>query len=113
MAVALAFVNDPDLVFLDEPTVGLDPHARRNLWEIILKFKSRGKGIVLTTHYMDEAQQLSDRVYIMDHGNIIAKRLSTRVNKFIGAESVIEFPEVLSAIRRCHCCRRIRLSSHA
>ena len=98
LAVALAFVNDPDLVFLDEPTVGLDPHARRNLWEIILKFKSRGKGIVLTTHYMDEAQQLSDRVYIMDHGNIITRGSPQELINSSGLESVIEFPEEYSAL---------------
>jgi len=98
LAVALAFVNDPDLVFLDEPTVGLDPHARRNLWEIILKFKSQGKGIVLTTHYMDEAQQLSDKVYIMDHGNIIAAGSPQELINSSGLESVIEFPEESSAL---------------
>ena len=98
LAVALAFVNDPDLVFLDEPTVGLDPHARRNLWEIILKFKSQGKGIVLTTHYMDEAQQLSDRVYIMDHGNIITRGSPQELINSSGLESVIEFPEEYSTL---------------
>lgn len=98
LAVALAFVNDPDLVFLDEPTVGLDPHARRNLWEIILKFKSQGKGIVLTTHYMDEAQQLSDRVYIMDHGNIITAGSPQELINSSGLESVIEFPEEYSTL---------------
>ena len=98
LAVALAFVNDPDLVFLDEPTVGLDPHARRNLWEIILKFKSQGKGIVLTTHYMDEAQQLSDKVYIMDHGNIITAGSPQELINSSGLESVIEFPEESSAL---------------
>lgn len=70
--LALALVNTPDLLFLDEPTTGLDPNARRAIWDVILGFKSKGKTIILTTHYLDEAQQLSDRVAIMDHGKIVA-----------------------------------------
>ncbi|KAF2962472.1 ABC transporter ATP-binding protein [Fervidobacterium sp. 2310opik-2] len=96
LAVALAFVNDPDIVFLDEPTVGLDPHARRHLWDIILKFKSRGKSIILTTHYMDEAQILSDRVYIMDYGRIIAAGTPHELIISSGLNSVIEFPKEYS-----------------
>lgn len=93
LAVALAFVNDPDLVFLDEPTIGLDPHARRNLWKIILNFKSRGKAIVLTTHYMDEAHQLSDKVYIMNHGKIIAQGAPQELIVSSGLSTIIEFPK--------------------
>ena len=71
LSVALALVNDPDIVFLDEPTTGMDPQARRQLWEVISDLRRRGKTIVLTTHYMEEAQQLCDRVAIIDHGKII------------------------------------------
>ena len=71
LSVALAFVNDPDIVFLDEPTTGLDPQARRAMWEVIEAFRKRGKTIFLTTHYMEEAERLCDRVAIMDSGKII------------------------------------------
>jgi len=73
LAVALALVNDPELVFLDEPTTGLDPQARHNLWDIILKMKEMKKTVILTTHYMEEAEKLCDRVAIIDHGKIIAE----------------------------------------
>ncbi|HHV55570.1 MAG TPA: ABC transporter ATP-binding protein [Firmicutes bacterium] len=72
LSVALALVNDPDIVFLDEPTTGLDPQARRNLWDIIRSIREEGRTVVLTTHYMEEAEELCDRVAIMDHGEIIA-----------------------------------------
>ena len=70
--LALALVNSPELLFLDEPTTGLDPNARRAIWEVIIGLKAKGKTIILTTHYLDEAQYLSDRVAIMDHGKIVA-----------------------------------------
>ncbi len=70
--LALSLVNTPELLFLDEPTTGLDPNARRAIWEVIRGLKAKGKTIILTTHYLDEAQQLSDRVAIMDHGKIVA-----------------------------------------
>lgn len=70
-SIIASLVNDPELVFLDEPTTGLDPLARRNLWEIVLEIKKRGKTIVLTTHYMEEAEVLCDRVAIMDRGKIL------------------------------------------
>jgi ABC-2 type transport system ATP-binding protein len=70
--LALSLVNSPELLFLDEPTTGLDPNARRAIWEVIRGLKAKGKTIILTTHYLDEAQQLSDRVAIMDHGHIVA-----------------------------------------
>jgi ABC-2 type transport system ATP-binding protein len=70
--LALSLVNSPELLFLDEPTTGLDPNARRAIWEVIRRLKAKGKTIILTTHYLDEAQQLSDRVAIMDHGHIVA-----------------------------------------
>ena len=72
MGLALALVNTPELLFLDEPTTGLDPNARRAIWEVIRGLKAKGKTIILTTHYLDEAQQLSDRVAIMNHGQIVA-----------------------------------------
>jgi ABC-2 type transport system ATP-binding protein len=71
LSVAIALVNDPKVLFLDEPTTGLDPQARRHLWELVKKIKARGKTIILTTHYMDEAEVLCDRIAIMDHGKII------------------------------------------
>jgi ABC-2 type transport system ATP-binding protein len=72
LSIAIGLVNDPKVLFLDEPTTGLDPQARRNLWDLIEMIKGKGKTVVLTTHYMDEAQILCDRVAIMDGGNIIA-----------------------------------------
>jgi ABC-2 type transport system ATP-binding protein len=72
LSVALALVNDPRIVFLDEPTTGLDPQARRSLWDVISELRRSGKTIVLTTHYMEEAEVLCDRVAVMDHGKIIA-----------------------------------------
>ncbi len=71
LSIALALVNDPDLVFLDEPTTGLDPQARRSLWDLIKGLRERGKSVMLTTHYMEEATELCDRVAIMDHGHIL------------------------------------------
>ena len=72
LAVACALVGNPQLLFLDEPTTGLDPQSRRQLWELISKFQAEGRTIVLTTHYMEEAERLCDRVAIVDHGKIIA-----------------------------------------
>ncbi|NMQ20574.1 ABC transporter ATP-binding protein [Candidatus Competibacter phosphatis] len=73
LLLAIALVNDPELIFLDEPTTGLDPQARRNFWELIHRIKARGKTILLTTHYMEEAYHLCDEIAIMDHGRIIAQ----------------------------------------
>lgn len=73
LLLAIALVNDPDLVFLDEPTTGLDPQSRRNFWALIETVRRRGKTILLTTHYMEEAQRLCDEVAIVDHGRIIAQ----------------------------------------
>lgn len=72
LSVAVALINDPRIIFLDEPTTGLDPQARRALWEVIASFRSEGRTVILTTHYMEEAQNLCDRVAIMDHGRIVA-----------------------------------------
>lgn len=71
LVLALALVNNPEIVFLDEPTTGLDPQARRNIWDIVQNLKQQGKTVVLTTHYMDEAERLCDRLAIMDNGRII------------------------------------------
>jgi ABC-2 type transport system ATP-binding protein len=73
LAVACALVGDPQLLFLDEPTTGLDPQSRRQLWELIEKFQAEGRTILLTTHYMEEAERLCDRVAIVDHGHVIAQ----------------------------------------
>jgi ABC-2 type transport system ATP-binding protein len=73
LLLALALINRPSLIFLDEPSTGLDPQARRNLWDIVHRIKAQGKTIILTTHYMEEAHQLCDEVAIMDHGKIIAQ----------------------------------------
>lgn len=72
LSIAVALINDPQIIFLDEPTTGLDPQARRNLWEVIESFRREGRTVILTTHYMEEAQRLCDRVAIMDHGRIVA-----------------------------------------
>lgn len=72
LGLALSLVNDPDLLFLDEPTTGLDPSSRRAIWSVIRSFKERGKTIILTTHYMEEAEQLADRVSIINKGKIVA-----------------------------------------
>jgi ABC-2 type transport system ATP-binding protein len=73
LLLALALLNNPDLLFLDEPSTGLDPQARRNLWNIVQKVKEKGKTLILTTHYMDEAQYLCDEIAILDYGRIIAQ----------------------------------------
>jgi ABC-2 type transport system ATP-binding protein len=91
LALACALVGDPDLLFLDEPTTGLDPQARRQLWELIEEFKRAGRTILLTTHYMDEAERLCERVAIMDHGKIIALGSPRELVASIGVEHVVEF----------------------
>jgi ABC-2 type transport system ATP-binding protein len=91
LAIALALVNDPEVIFLDEPTMGLDPQARRNIWDLIQDLKGQGKTIFLTTHYMEEAEQLSDYVYIMDQGRIIAKGTPQSLIDDLGQDNVIEF----------------------
>jgi len=91
LALACALVGDPDLLFLDEPTTGLDPQARRQLWDLIEEFKRAGRTILLTTHYMDEAEQLCERVAIMDHGKIIALGSPRELVASIGVEHVVEF----------------------
>ncbi|MBI4426543.1 MAG: ABC transporter ATP-binding protein [Candidatus Kerfeldbacteria bacterium] len=91
LSIAMALVNDPKVLFLDEPTTGLDPQARRNLWELIESIKAKGKTIVLTTHYMEEAEVLCDRVAIMDHAKIIALDTPINLIKQSGVGSTLEF----------------------
>ena len=88
--LALALVNSPELLFLDEPTTGLDPNARRAIWEVIRGLKAKGKTIILTTHYLDEAQQLSDRVAIMNHGKIVAIGTSDEIIEQHGSGEKLE-----------------------
>jgi ABC-2 type transport system ATP-binding protein len=94
LALACALVGDPALLFLDEPTTGLDPQARRQLWDLIEEFKRAGRTILLTTHYMDEAQRLCDRVAIVDRGNVIALGTPAELIASIGVSHLVE----LSAI---------------
>src|SRR5512137_108677 len=91
LSVSLAFVNDPEIIFLDEPTTGLDPQARRAMWDVIETFRRAGKTVVLTTHYMEEAQRLCDRIAIMDYGKIIALDSPQRLIESNIRESAIQF----------------------
>src|SRR5215510_4443059 len=91
LAVACALVSDPELLFLDEPTTGLDPQARLSLWDIVEKFRAGGGTILLTTHYMEEAARLCDRVAIMDHGKVIALGTPAELIESLGADQIIEF----------------------
>ncbi len=91
LAVACALVGDPELLFLDEPTTGLDPQSRRQLWEIVRDFRSQGRTVLLTTHYMDEAERLCDRVAVVDHGRVIALGSPRELIASLGGEHVIEF----------------------
>ena len=91
LAVAYALVSDPELLFLDEPTTGLDPQARLSLWDVVDKFREGGGTVLLTTHYMEEATRLCDRVAIMDHGKIIALGTPPELIESLGADQIIEF----------------------
>jgi ABC-2 type transport system ATP-binding protein len=96
LAVALALVGDPEVLFLDEPTTGLDPQSRRQLWDVIRDLRDRGRTVVLTTHYMDEAERLCDRVAIIDHGKIIAQGSPVELIARLGGDHIIEFALELS-----------------
>ena len=96
LAMACALVGDPELLFLDEPTTGLDPQARRHLWDLVDELKQAGRTIILTTHYMEEAERLCDRVAIMDHGHVIALGTPQQLIATIGGEDIVEF-----AVARC------------
>ena len=93
--LAIALINDPEVVFLDEPTTGLDPQARRNFWELVRGIKAEGKTVLLTTHYMEEADELCDDIAIMDHGRIIARGPPKHLLAEHFRESVIELPTAL------------------
>jgi ABC-2 type transport system ATP-binding protein len=107
LALACALVGDPQFLFLDEPTTGLDPQARRQLWDLINQLKSGGRTILLTTHYMDEAEKLCDRVAIMDHGRVIALDTPRKLIASLGVEHLVEYategaplaPAVLQQLR--------------
>jgi ABC-2 type transport system ATP-binding protein len=89
--MACALVGDPELLFLDEPTTGLDPQARRHLWDLVDGLKQAGRTIILTTHYMEEAERLCDRVAIMDHGRVIALGTPQQLIATVGGEDIVEF----------------------
>jgi ABC-2 type transport system ATP-binding protein len=90
LALACALVGDPDLLFLDEPTTGLDPQARLKVWEIVQAFKAQGGTVLLTTHYMEEASRLCDRLAILDHGRVIARGSPAELIASLGAPHVVE-----------------------
>jgi ABC-2 type transport system ATP-binding protein len=91
LAIALALVHEPEIVFLDEPTTGLDPQARRNLWDVIRTIASEGRTVVLTTHYLEEAEELCDRTAIMDSGSIIALDTPSALIRELGPSSRVTF----------------------
>lgn len=110
LAIGLAMISDPDIIFLDEPTTGLDPQARRNIWDIILQLKELGKTTILTTHYMEEAEILSDRVCIVDQGKIVTldtpsalieqltKEREVRLSFLEGMDAVLEVEELVHTL---------------
>lgn len=104
VSIALALVNDPDIVFLDEPSAGLDPRSRRDVWDAIKKLKARGKTVFLTTHYMDEAYQLADRICVIHKGTVVAEGTpEDLINRYGGASMLI--------LRGCNADSRERLAS--
>ena len=102
LGMALSLVNDPELVFLDEPTTGLDPQARRAVWEVIKKLKEDGRTVMLTTHYLEEAEELADRVAIMNHGKIVAMGTPSEIIKRHGSGErlTVSGPEALARYLR-------------
>lgn len=110
LAIGLAMISDPEIIFLDEPTTGLDPQARRNIWDIVLKLKSLGKTTILTTHYMEEAEKLSDRVCIVDQGRVVTldspamlidrltKEREVRMSFTDGAEAAIKADKMAQSL---------------
>jgi len=107
LTIARALINEPELVILDEPTTGLDPQARHLLWERLYQLKRRGATLIITTHYMDEAEKLCDRIAIVDHGKVIALGSPKELIASLGGAHVIEFslteespePDVLEMLR--------------
>jgi ABC-2 type transport system ATP-binding protein len=91
LSLACALVGQPELLFLDEPTSGLDPQSRRQIWDVVGSFRRRGGTVLVTTHYMEEAERLCDRVAIIDHGRTLAVGTPTELIASLGAEHVVEF----------------------
>ncbi|MCX7664802.1 MAG: ABC transporter ATP-binding protein [Gemmataceae bacterium] len=91
LAIACAIVGDPKLLFLDEPTTGLDPQSRRQLWDIVTEFKNSGRTVVITTHYMDEAERLCDRVAVIDQGKVIALGTPSELISRLGGQHMVDF----------------------
>ena len=98
LSLGCALVGKPKILFLDEPTTGLDPSARHNLWDIILKFKTDGGTVILTTHYMDEAEKLCDRLMIMNKGQLIAMGAPADLVKSVGSAQVKFHPVTLEDV---------------
>jgi ABC-2 type transport system ATP-binding protein len=98
LAIACALVGDPELLFLDEPTTGLDPQSRRQLWDVIRDLKARNRTVVITTHYMDEAEKLCDRVAIVDHGQVIALGTPNELILQLGGEHIVDFTVPAEAV---------------
>jgi len=90
LALACALVADPELLFLDEPTTGLDPQSRRQVWDLVAAFKASGRTVLLTTHYMDEAERLCDTIAIVDHGRVIARGTPRELIVSLGGDHVVE-----------------------
>ena len=102
LALACALVGDPALLFLDEPTTGLDPQSRRQLWSLVEELKAAGRTIVLTTHYMDEAERLCDNIAIVDHGRVIALGTARQLIASLGAEHVVRVATAVNDVRGAH-----------
>jgi len=119
LLLAIALINDPKVLFLDEPTTGLDPQARRNFWDLVESIKARRKTIILTTHYMEEAQLLCDEIVIMDHGRIIAQGPPQQLLREHFSEVLLElprheFPEVARhlPLKVIEASDRVEISTH-
>ena len=119
LLLAIALINDPKVLFLDEPTTGLDPQARRNFWDLVESIKARRKTIILTTHYMEEAQLLCDEIVIMDHGRIIAQGPPQQLLREHFSEVLLElprheFPEVARQLplKVIEASDRVEISTH-
>ncbi len=113
LAVACALAGDPDILFLDEPTTGLDPQSRLQLWEVVTRFRAKGGTVLLTTHYMDEAERLCDRIAIVDHGRLIALGTPQDLIAKLDAPNIIELTtepaldaNAFDSVAGCHGCSR-------